>query len=110
MPALSEEDLVKILGPDYREKQEAALRASGVRNEQRAAVAKIKRLDDSKFATLYVAIVGIVLIVASIYSVSGLTLQIQEAVGLGMVLIGLGLFLYITRRLKNLRAMVSAAA
>jgi hypothetical protein len=110
VPALSERDLIKILGPDYREKQEAAIRASGVRDEERIAVNKIKQLDGSKFATIYLAIIGLVLIVASTYSVTGLTLEIQDACGIAMVVVGLGVFIYITRRLKQLRGMVSSSA
>jgi hypothetical protein len=110
MPALREEDLIKILGPDYREKQAAAIRASGVKDEERAAVLSIKRLDGNKFATIYLAIVGVVLIIASTYSVTGLTLEIQDGVGAAMIVLGLGFFVYITRRVKYLRTTISEKA
>jgi hydrogenase/urease accessory protein HupE len=110
MPALNEADLIKILGPDYREQQEAAIRATGVKDNERATVASIQRLDGNKFVTIYLAFVGVILIVASTYSVTGLTLEIQDGAGIAMIVVGLGLFVYISRRLKHLRAMVSETA
>src|SRR4051812_31079364 len=81
MAALSETDLRAILGANFRAEQEAAMAASGMANAERVRRSQIAMLDEKKTVAFYVVLLGIVLIVASVVSVTGQTLFYQCLAG-----------------------------
>jgi hypothetical protein len=109
MAALSEADMQIILGANYHAEQEAIRSASGVVNAERMLRGQIAMMDDKKSVSFYFALLGVVLILASIFSVTGQTLIIQCAVGAAICVSGLVGFGYYYSKLRNLRAQATAA-
>ena len=108
LAALSEADLIKILGPNFRAAQEAAEKASGVQDDERAVSARIDAIDGTKGTMLYGAVIGAILAGASFISVTGQTLYIQVGVGAAIALASLGFYFYLRRSQASLREKVAA--
>ena len=107
MAVLNESDLKKILGPNFRALQLEAETASGMLQEERTVVARIDSLDGKRMVSFYFALTGIVLILASLASVKGQTLFIQCAVGGAILLAGLVPFVFFTRDMSRMRALLT---
>ena len=97
-------DLRAILGANFRAEQEAAQAASGIANAERVLRSQIAMLDEKKTVAFYVILLGIVLILASVVSVTGTTLFYQCLAGGVILAIGAGLNVWYATKLKQLRA------
>ena len=104
MAALSDEDMEKILGANYRAQSEADAKASGVENEERLIRGTIDTLEGGMFALWVTILVGIGLIVAGRFTATGQAFWIQAAVGAVIFLGGLWGLLYSRKRLAALMA------
>ena len=109
MAALSEGEMRKILGADYRLVQEAANRASGIGERERLLRQEIESLEGMKFLGAYSSLIGVALIVASIFSVTGRTLTIQCAIGAAIMLASLASFIVVSGSLKLKRARLATS-
>ena len=105
MAVLNEADMRKILGPNFRESQREAQAASGMANEERAVHEQIESLDGKKTVSLYFALTGLALILASFASVTGQTLMIQCIAGGAILLAGVGPFFYFRHDQMQMRAI-----
>lgn len=108
MAALGESDLMKILGPDFRQRIEAANLASGVQDAARAKMAEIASLDGKRTLGIYAILLGLALIVASYLSVTGSTLIFQTAAGAAISIVGLIIFAISSRKIAARRAELAA--
>ena len=68
MAALSEGEMRKILGSDYRVLQEAANRASGIGERERILRQEIESLEGMKFLGAYSSLIGVAIMLASLAS------------------------------------------
>ena len=98
MAALNDADLSKILGANFLSQLEASNLASGVKARERMKLAQISGLDGNRSLGVYAALLGAILIVASLLSVSGMTLAIQIASGGAILALGSVTFAYFNMR------------
>ena len=104
MAALSEADMVKILGPDYRAIEEAAQKSRGVFEEERALRLLIDTQDGRLFSAYVLMIVGVALLVSTYYTALGNQYWIQGAFGVAALVCGAALLIYLRKSLVVLRA------
>jgi hypothetical protein len=112
MAALSETDLKLILGQNFRAEQEASNLSSGLGDSERVIRGQIAMLEGKKSVSFYFALLGVVLILASIFSVTGQTLLIQSGIGVAILVVGLAAYFYFYRKLGQVRsaALIADAA
>ncbi len=84
MAALNDSDLRKILGDNFRDKQDEMNRASGLDDGERANVARVDSLQGRKTSVIYTGVVGLVLVVAAAYSPTQQAMMIQTGLGLAV--------------------------
>ncbi len=84
MVALADSDLRKILGENFREKQDQLDAASGLDETERDAKARIDGMQNQKSFVIYTGIIGLVLVVATKYSPTPTAMWIQIGIGLGV--------------------------
>ena len=101
MAALSEADLIKILGENARAQIEAA---SESKNEDPAAVRKraLLSIEGQEFTAAALIIMGIVLFISAYYTQTGMAFTIQCAAASAALIGGLGWYLYLGKRKRAL--------
>ncbi len=103
MAALSEADMMKILGDNYRAVQDADEAARGVQVEERLVRQAIGTLEDSKFPACVTIFVGAALIIAGYFTAAGKEFWIQAGIGLVILLAGIGGLIYVRGKLETLK-------
>jgi predicted phage tail protein len=109
MAELSEEDLGKILGADFREKMAEADLASGMKDGERDKHASVGSMDGKKSLGAYTGALGILMIIASVLTVTGTTLFFQVAFGVTLFVLGAAAFIYFRRAVGIARAELAMA-
>jgi Flp pilus assembly protein TadB len=103
MAALSEDEIRKILGANYQAER-AGVGQTSLTNAEQSKRRQIEAADDNRTFSFCVILIGVALIIASLLSVSGLTLLIQVAVGLAISALGALGYMYFKRRVAKLSA------
>jgi hypothetical protein len=101
MVALKDHDLRAILGADYRAKQDAFDKASGLDAHERAAMARITNLNNQKGTVIYSALVGLVLVAATKYSATPTAAMLQTFIGFGITLGCAALFFWLRHEVNK---------
>ena len=109
MAELSEKDRRIILGADYREIEEAAQRASGIKDADRERAAAIERAEAQRLNSWAFIFVGALLVVSNFYAASGPSSMWTAAFGGALCVIGLGWFWRQALILRRLRAEATVA-
>ena len=102
MAVLSEEDMEKILGKNYRAQSDSDAKARGIQNEERVIRSTIDSLEGSKFPAWVTILVGIGLVVAGFLTTSGKEMWIQGACGVVIFIGGVWGLFYAHKRLAQL--------
>ncbi len=104
MAALSDIDLEKILGPDFRNLLQSQKSENVDVNEQRSIAARIGVLEDRTFSTQVLLIVGVVLAISAWYTAVGITFPIQMAFAVLFVAVGVAAWWSVQTQIATLRA------
>ena len=104
MAPLKESEMRKILGPNYI----ANNAGDEPSRRRRNLTGEIESLNGMKSMGVYGALIGVALILAAWYSVTGRTLMIQEGVGGGVVLLGLIIWLIARGACNRKKSMLDA--
>ncbi len=108
MAALSEFDLQKIMGDDYKNIEQTARKAVGAEDTYRDVAAKIGAIEDRNFSCYAAMIVGVALAVSAWYTAAGNAYWIQLAIAVGFVLLGAFGYLRFRNQLVDLREKLNA--
>ncbi len=88
MAELSDDDRRKILGERYKEIEEAALKSSGMLDEDRVRNARKLKAEANKLNALAVGAVGFILLVSNYYAMSGPSIALVTAFAAALCVIG----------------------
>lgn len=103
MAALSEADLEKILGENFRAVETATQKATGVEDQQRETTAKISSLEDKNFSSFASISVGIALVFSAFYTAKDLAFTIQMVIAIGFIVIGVFAWFRFRKQIGDLR-------
>ena len=101
MAALSDADLIKILGENARAQIEAA---SQSKTEDPEVVRKrtLVSIEGQEFSAIALVIMGIVLFISAYYTQTGMAFTIQCAAASAALIGGIGWYLYLGKRKRAL--------
>ncbi len=108
MAELAERDRRIILGDNYKEIEEAAQKASGVKDTVRLRAAAMERADSQRINSLAFVVVGALLLISNYFAVSGPSAWPVALFGGALCALGAGLFWRQTLTLGRLAAEARA--
>ena len=108
MAPLSDSELRKILGANYLSDREAIDAANGVTSRERTLKADIENVESTKSLAGFSSLIGVALIIASIFSVKGTTLLIQTGAGAAIVALALLVFIVCRNSINKKRTALAA--
>lgn len=104
MAALTEEDLEKILGADFRAIELAAQKSTGVEEQQREIASSISAAEDKNFTSFASIFVGIALVFSCYYtSIKGTGFWVQMAIAIAFILVGIASWFHFRSKIANWR-------
>jgi uncharacterized membrane protein YgdD (TMEM256/DUF423 family) len=105
MAELSEADKRAMLGDKYKEVLEKAQKEGRAQSStQQLWASRVEKYESNKLSAIAIAVVGTILFVSNLYAVSGPSVVLVGASGIGALLVGTGWYVFLWRTLRHLHA------